>query len=251
MASIIAMAYLSWGADIHMNPTPRATSRRSAASRRSSRRSRARASGPSRRCRCCTAHVFAREGDPRPRALSRRRGACARETVTGSWSSCRPAVWDGASRTRESGRGADVVRSRRRDIASESPTPRGHGSSSCGAGSCTPRRATSRRRGSTSSTPWSWPRDRGCRPSAVRPSPRRRSRFASLGSELADEELLAAAERAATDAKELLPLLPGHAPGARGPTLLARVALARATPSPPRRTPAPPPPRCKRLATRT
>ena len=63
----------------------------------------------------------------------------------------------------------------------------------------------------------------------------RRRSPSSLRSELADEELLAAAERAATDAKELLPLLPGHAPwGARADAALARVALARATPSSPR-----------------
>jgi DNA-binding NarL/FixJ family response regulator len=52
--------------------------------------------------------------------------------------------------------------------------------------------------------------------------------LAEVGSEPADEELLAAAEQAAADVKELLPLLPGHAPwGARADAALVRVALAR------------------------
>ncbi len=51
---------------------------------------------------------------------------------------------------------------------------------------------------------------------------------AMLGREQKDEELLALAERAASEAKELLGLLPGHATwGARADAALATVALAR------------------------
>jgi DNA-binding CsgD family transcriptional regulator len=51
---------------------------------------------------------------------------------------------------------------------------------------------------------------------------------ATLGSEQRDEELLALSERAASEAKELLGLLPGHAPwGAKADAALATVALAR------------------------
>ena len=54
---------------------------------------------------------------------------------------------------------------------------------------------------------------------------------ATLGSEQKDEELLALGERAATEAKGLLGLLPGHAPwGARADAALATVALARDEP---------------------
>ena len=54
---------------------------------------------------------------------------------------------------------------------------------------------------------------------------------ATLGSEQKDEELLALGERAATEAKGLLGLLPGHAPwGARADAALATVALAREEP---------------------
>ena len=49
-----------------------------------------------------------------------------------------------------------------------------------------------------------------------------------LGAERKDEELLALAERSALEAKELLPILPGHPPwGARADAALARVAMAR------------------------
>jgi DNA-binding CsgD family transcriptional regulator/tetratricopeptide (TPR) repeat protein len=51
---------------------------------------------------------------------------------------------------------------------------------------------------------------------------------ATLGREREDEKLLALAERSASEAKELLPLLPGHAPwGAKADAALATVALAR------------------------
>ena len=51
---------------------------------------------------------------------------------------------------------------------------------------------------------------------------------AALGAERADEELLALAERSAKDAKDLMGVLPGHAPwGAEADSALARVALAR------------------------
>ncbi|HEX5938181.1 MAG TPA: LuxR C-terminal-related transcriptional regulator, partial [Actinomycetota bacterium] len=51
---------------------------------------------------------------------------------------------------------------------------------------------------------------------------------AAGGREREDEELLGLAEGSAADAKELLPLLPGHAPwGARADAALATVALAR------------------------
>jgi DNA-binding NarL/FixJ family response regulator len=51
---------------------------------------------------------------------------------------------------------------------------------------------------------------------------------ARLGATRRDEELLATAERAATEAKELAMLLPGHPPwGAQADAALARVALAR------------------------
>jgi DNA-binding NarL/FixJ family response regulator len=54
---------------------------------------------------------------------------------------------------------------------------------------------------------------------------------ASVGRAQGDEELLALAERTAADAKALLPLLPGHAPwGARADAALATVALAREQP---------------------
>ena len=54
---------------------------------------------------------------------------------------------------------------------------------------------------------------------------------ASLGSEQKDEELLALAERSASEAKELLGLLPGHATwGAKADAALATVALARDQP---------------------
>jgi DNA-binding CsgD family transcriptional regulator len=54
---------------------------------------------------------------------------------------------------------------------------------------------------------------------------------ATLGAERDDEELLALAERSADEAKELLPLLPGHAPwGAKADAALASVALARGEP---------------------
>ena len=54
---------------------------------------------------------------------------------------------------------------------------------------------------------------------------------ATLGSEKKDEELLALGERAAAEAKGLLGLLPGHAPwGARADAALATVALARDEP---------------------
>jgi DNA-binding NarL/FixJ family response regulator len=49
-----------------------------------------------------------------------------------------------------------------------------------------------------------------------------------LGASQGDEELLALAERSAHDAKELIELLPGHAPwGAQADAALAEVALAR------------------------
>jgi DNA-binding CsgD family transcriptional regulator len=55
--------------------------------------------------------------------------------------------------------------------------------------------------------------------------------FASLGSDRGDEELLARAETAAADAKELLGLLPGHPPwGAKADAALATVALASQRP---------------------
>jgi DNA-binding CsgD family transcriptional regulator len=51
---------------------------------------------------------------------------------------------------------------------------------------------------------------------------------ASLGRERKDEELLARGEQAAVETKELLRLLPGHAPwGAKADAALATVALAR------------------------
>jgi DNA-binding NarL/FixJ family response regulator len=51
---------------------------------------------------------------------------------------------------------------------------------------------------------------------------------AALGASHSDEELLSVAERAAVEAKELQRLLPGHAPwGARADAALATVALAR------------------------
>jgi DNA-binding NarL/FixJ family response regulator/TPR repeat protein len=51
---------------------------------------------------------------------------------------------------------------------------------------------------------------------------------ATLGGEHEDDELLVLAERAATEAKELIPLLPGHPPwGARADAALATVLLAR------------------------
>jgi DNA-binding CsgD family transcriptional regulator len=54
---------------------------------------------------------------------------------------------------------------------------------------------------------------------------------ASLGRERKDEELLALSERAASEAKGLLAILPGHAPwGARADAALATVALAREEP---------------------
>jgi DNA-binding NarL/FixJ family response regulator len=54
---------------------------------------------------------------------------------------------------------------------------------------------------------------------------------AALGTERDDEELLALAERSADAAKELLPLLPGHAPwGAKADAALASVALSRGEP---------------------
>jgi len=54
---------------------------------------------------------------------------------------------------------------------------------------------------------------------------------ASHGREQKDEELLALAERAASEAKGLLELLPGHAPwGAKADAALATVALARDQP---------------------
>ena len=54
---------------------------------------------------------------------------------------------------------------------------------------------------------------------------------ASVGRAPGVEELLALAARTAADAKALLPLLPGHAPwGARGDAALATVALAREQP---------------------
>ncbi len=54
---------------------------------------------------------------------------------------------------------------------------------------------------------------------------------ASLGVERDDEELLSLAERSAAQAKELLPLLPGHAPwGAKADAALASVSLARGEP---------------------
>ena len=54
---------------------------------------------------------------------------------------------------------------------------------------------------------------------------------ATLGSEQKDEELLVLGERAASEAKELLGLLPGHAPwGAKADAAIATVALARGEP---------------------
>jgi len=54
---------------------------------------------------------------------------------------------------------------------------------------------------------------------------------ATLGSEQKNEELLALGERAASEAKGLLGLLPGHAPwGAKADAALATVALAREEP---------------------
>lgn len=54
---------------------------------------------------------------------------------------------------------------------------------------------------------------------------------ATLGSEQEDEELLALSERAASEARELVGLLPGHATwGAKADAALATVALARAQP---------------------
>ena len=54
---------------------------------------------------------------------------------------------------------------------------------------------------------------------------------ASLGTERDDEELRSLAEGSAAGAKELLPLLPGHAPwGARADAALATVALSRGEP---------------------
>ncbi|MDP9119134.1 MAG: helix-turn-helix transcriptional regulator, partial [Actinomycetota bacterium] len=54
---------------------------------------------------------------------------------------------------------------------------------------------------------------------------------ATLGSEQKDEELLAVGERAASEAKELLGLLPGHATwGAKADAALVTVALARDQP---------------------
>jgi DNA-binding CsgD family transcriptional regulator/tetratricopeptide (TPR) repeat protein len=54
---------------------------------------------------------------------------------------------------------------------------------------------------------------------------------ARLGAEQKDEDLMAVAETSASGAKELLPLLPGHAPwGFRADAALATVALARGKP---------------------
>jgi DNA-binding NarL/FixJ family response regulator len=54
---------------------------------------------------------------------------------------------------------------------------------------------------------------------------------ASLGAERDDEDLRSLAERSAASAKELLPLLPGHAPwGAKADAALAAVALSRGEP---------------------
>jgi DNA-binding NarL/FixJ family response regulator len=54
---------------------------------------------------------------------------------------------------------------------------------------------------------------------------------ASLGAERDDEELRSLAERSAASAKELLPLLPGHAPwGAKADAAFAAVALSRGEP---------------------
>jgi DNA-binding CsgD family transcriptional regulator len=51
---------------------------------------------------------------------------------------------------------------------------------------------------------------------------------AALGTERADDDLLALAEQSARDAKELMGVLPGHPPwGAEADTALARVALVR------------------------
>ena len=149
-------------------------------------------------------------------------------SATGSWSSCRPAV---------SGRGisnsgirtaARTWFDRAAEIASESPTP--------------PRaRQLELWRGLLHAAEGDVEETRKHLEHAVELAARQGMpaercetlaasalAFAALGSELADEELLAAAERAATDAKELLPLLPGHAPwGARADAALARVALAR------------------------
>jgi len=54
---------------------------------------------------------------------------------------------------------------------------------------------------------------------------------ATLGSEQKDEDLLGLGERSASEAKELLGLLPGHAPwGARADAAIATIALARDEP---------------------
>jgi DNA-binding CsgD family transcriptional regulator/tetratricopeptide (TPR) repeat protein len=54
---------------------------------------------------------------------------------------------------------------------------------------------------------------------------------AALGSERDDEELRSLAERSASGAKELFPLLPGHAPwGAKADAALATLALSRGEP---------------------
>ena len=54
---------------------------------------------------------------------------------------------------------------------------------------------------------------------------------ASLGAEREDDELRSLAERSASSAKDLLPLLPGHAPwGAKADAALAVVALSRGEP---------------------
>ena len=169
--------------------------------------------------------------------------------MTGSWSSCRPAVW-GRGISNSDPDAARTWFDRAAEIASESPTPRGHGSSSW-------RGLLHAAEGDVEETRKHL--EHAVELAARQGMPAERCEtlaasalaFASLGSELADEELLAAAER--RHRREGAAAAPAGARpwGARADAALARVALARATPSSPRRTPAPPPPRCKRLATRT
>jgi DNA-binding CsgD family transcriptional regulator len=232
MASIIAMAYLSWGADIHMGSDSarhieeiRRLSSQLASFTSESQRAFAEVQ------MLYGVHVFARAKVIPDLALSRGREAHDRAREVGDRQLEFLAAGGVGSCYLELGE-LEAAREwfdRAGSIASESPTPlrarqvelwRGRFHAARGE---TEEMRRNLGRAVELAAQQGLPADR-CEALAALALA-----AASGGRERGDADLLELAERSAAEAKELLPLLPGHAPwGARADAALVVVALARA-----------------------
>jgi DNA-binding CsgD family transcriptional regulator len=231
MSTIIAMAYLSWGPDIHLGPGAarhieeirRLSSRMESFTKESER---ALAEGQM----LYGAHVFARAKVIPDLALSKGEETYRHARIIGD----RSLEFSGAGGTAlanldlgEVGQ-AQMWLDRASAAASEAPTPlrarqleTWRGITQAAAGDAAGMR-THLERAVRLATEQGRPAAR-CEALA-----RLAVEAARLGARQDDEELLALAERSANETKELIELLPGHAPwGAQTDAALAEVALAR------------------------